>query len=262
MCSYSLRSRAACQSTSFEICCLCLRLRRADVGDDAKDKQHPPGFYDRNLSPPDDAPAEDLLYYWERHANTRDRGNPKPSDAVIQRLLAACEAQPERLPPILDLLPDTAAERVKKIYDDARADEGWREIVAYIATHGKMLLHRARDENNESRKSVGPDAEEFYLLDAATGQTQLVAGILAPLQRSGSRFLQPTGKPAEFWAAIPDRSKGQTRVGRYNLKDSSFQPSLVVPSLVFDSLSMWVDQAGATVYIVYEGQLLRLPFQN
>lgn len=31
---------------------------------------------------------------------------------------------------------------------------------------------------------------------------------------------------------------------------------------MFDSLSMRVNEASATLYIIYEGHLLRLPFQN
>ncbi|HEX5736124.1 MAG TPA: HEAT repeat domain-containing protein [Blastocatellia bacterium] len=133
------------------------------------------------------------------------------------------------------------------------------DSVAYVAAHGKVLLRRARDENNSDTRSAGPVAPEFYLLDVGTGQTQLVMGVFAPLQESGRRFLQPTGKPFEFWAAIPDRSKNQTRVGRYNLKDFSFELQLVVPQLIFDSLEMWVNESGSSLYIVYDGQLLRLP---
>jgi hypothetical protein len=43
--------------------------------------------------------------------------------------------------------------------------------------------------------------------------------------------------PNEFWAAIPDRMKNQTQVGRYNLGDFSFKPLLVV-HIAFDSMSM------------------------
>lgn len=135
------------------------------------------------------------------------------------------------------------------------------EPVAYLATHGKVLLRRARDEYNTDPKSTSPATPEFYLLDAATGETQLVTGIFTPLQEEGKRFLQPTAKPAEFWAAIPDRSNNQTRVGRYNVRDFSFQTLLTVPHLVFDSHTMWVDEAGAKLYVVYEGQLLRLPLR-
>jgi hypothetical protein len=135
------------------------------------------------------------------------------------------------------------------------------EALAYVATHGQVLLRRVEDSVNGEPQSTSPAAPEFYLLDAATGQTQLVRGIFEPLEQVGRRFLQPVGQSHEFWAAIPDRSKKQTRVGRYNLKDFSFQALMVMPHLLFDSLMMWVDEAGAKLYVVYEDQLLRLPLR-
>jgi len=132
------------------------------------------------------------------------------------------------------------------------------EPVAYVAEHGKVLLRRADDLDN--RPGAAPAAApQFYLLDAATGQTQPVAGVFEPLLQEGGRPLQPTGKPDEFWAAVPDRGKNETRVGRYGTRDFSFRTLFVVPQLTFDSYGMWVDEAGAKLYVVYEGQLLRLP---
>ena len=137
------------------------------------------------------------------------------------------------------------------------------EPVAYLAAHSKVLLRRAKDDNSLTLgKSVGPDLPEYYLLDVATGRTQLSPGVFTPLLQEGKRFLQSTGKPDEFWAAIPDRVKNQTQVGRYNLKDFSFQPLLTVPHISFDSMAMWVDEAGAKLYLVYDGQLLLLPLRN
>lgn len=133
--------------------------------------------------------------------------------------------------------------------------------IAYLATHGKLLLRRAKDKSNTDPKSISPVAPEFYLLDAATGQTQLVTGVFEPLQQEGRRSLQPTGKAYEFWAAIPDDANNRTRVGRYNVKDFSFQTLLVVPHLIFDSMKMWVDEDAAKLYVVYEDQLLRLPLR-
>jgi hypothetical protein len=132
--------------------------------------------------------------------------------------------------------------------------------IAFLAAHNRVLLRRARDEESNAGKEAGPDAPEFYLLDAATGRTQLLSGVFAPLEEEGKRFLQPTAKPFEYWAAIPEHTINQTRVGRYNLKDFSFQTLLVVPHLTFDSMSMWVDETDSQLYVVYEGQLLRLPF--
>ncbi len=133
--------------------------------------------------------------------------------------------------------------------------------IAHVAPHGKVLLRRAKDDEPSS-KSVGPRTPEYYLLDASTGQTQLVFGVFTPLHQVEKRFLQPTGKPNEFWAAIPDHDNNQTKVGRYNLKDFSFQELLVVPHLSFDSMAMWIDEASEKFYVVYEGQLLRLALRR
>lgn len=137
------------------------------------------------------------------------------------------------------------------------------EAIAYIESHGKVLLRRARDEYPRTDKPVGPEAPEFYLLDAATGQTQLVSGVFTPLQLHGlKRSLQPTAKPDEYWAALPTRARNQTVVGRYNTRDFSFQPVLVVPQITFDSVEMWVDETEMRLYVVYEGQLLRMPLKS
>jgi hypothetical protein len=134
------------------------------------------------------------------------------------------------------------------------------EPVAYVAAHGKVLLRRARDDG-DTKDSSGPAAPEFYLLDAATGRTQAISGLFEPLLQEATRPLQPTGRPDEVWAAIPDRSKNETRVGRYSLRDFSFHALLTVPHLTFDSFRMWVDEAGAKLLVVYKGQLLRMPLQ-
>jgi hypothetical protein len=133
------------------------------------------------------------------------------------------------------------------------------EPVAYLPAHGRVLLRRARDENSGARKQVGPETAEFYLLDAATGRVELVKGDFAPIEQQGQRPLQTAGAPTQFWAAVPDRAKDQTRVGRYDIKGFSFQTLLVVPHIRFDSNEMWVDEAASKLYVVYEGQLLRLP---
>jgi hypothetical protein len=101
-------------------------------------------FYDRAKTPPDYAPIADLLDYWEQHANSSD---PEPSEATRQRLLAACEGEPERLPRLLNLLPQdsAAAELVKKLYDEALATDRFDEtslksVRDWLRFHSKYFL--------------------------------------------------------------------------------------------------------------------------
>lgn len=132
--------------------------------------------------------------------------------------------------------------------------------LAFVSTHNKVLLRRAKDAPSPYiTRSVGPDKPEHYLVDPSTGETRLVSGEFEPLRQRGRRSLQRTDKPDEFWAALPDNEKNKTRVGRYNAKDFSFKLVLEVPHIVFESLAMWVDESQGKVYLVYKGQLVRLP---
>ena len=135
--------------------------------------------------------------------------------------------------------------------------------VIFLPLHNKILVRRAKEEFDLlPKKSIGPDRPEYYLLDAATGDIKLVSGEFAPLRHKGKRFLQSTGNPDEYWAAIPNERRTQTQVGRYNLKDFSFKPVLVVPHISFDSMSMWVDESRDKLYVVYNDQLIRLPLST
>ncbi len=133
--------------------------------------------------------------------------------------------------------------------------------VVFIPPLGKVLVKRAKGEYMANgAKAKGPDKAEYYLLDPATGIVRLVTGDFTPLTQS-ERFLQPTERPDEFWAAISDEKKNQTQIGRYSVKDFSFKPMTTVPQLLFNSQSILVDAAQKKVYVVYKGQLLRLPLQ-
>lgn len=125
----------------------------------------------------------------------------------------------------------------------------------------KVVLRRGKDEYLAPGMKKEPDHSEYFLLDAATGVSRMVTGDFTPLRQGGNRFLQPTEKPDEYWAAVPDENKNHTQIGRYSVKDFSFKPVMVVPQIIFDSMTMWVDASKAKVYVVYKGQLLRLPVQ-
>ena len=134
--------------------------------------------------------------------------------------------------------------------------------VAFLPPLGKVLVQRAKgDYMPPGVKGKGPERPEYFLVDPATGAVRPVSGEFAPLSESRDRFLQATEKPDEFWAAISDEKKTETKIGRYSLKDFSFKPMMTVPQIMFDSTSMWVDAVQKKVYVVYKGQLLRLPLQ-
>jgi hypothetical protein len=82
-----------------------------------------PAIYYRNSDPPDpgeDAPIKVLMAYWEMQA--RKETDKQPSEKVRQRLLQACEEEPEFPRVLLDFLPDTldAHARLKQTLDEGQ----------------------------------------------------------------------------------------------------------------------------------------------
>lgn len=135
--------------------------------------------------------------------------------------------------------------------------------VVFVPTQNKILVRSGINlDSARSTQPAGPKGTKYYLVDAATGETQPVTGSFAPLELKGHRFLQPTEKPDEFWAAIADEAKQQTQIGRYNVKDFSFKLVMLVPHIAFDSMAMWIDASQQKVYLVYNGQLVRFPLQT
>jgi hypothetical protein len=91
--------------------------------------------------PPEDAPLEVLSRYWAEESVT---DGTKLSENLRQRLLAACEAQPELLGSLIRILPDTpdSYDRIKAIYDRNadKFNDSWREnVVKHLKTHSKYF---------------------------------------------------------------------------------------------------------------------------
>ena len=132
--------------------------------------------------------------------------------------------------------------------------------LAWLPAHGKILIFRARNLTVPGTEpNADPDAADFYLLDAATGELSKVTGEFRPLFDT-LRSLQPTSRPNEVWAALPVEQLHtlSTVVGRYDTSKFTFQPALTVPGLSFSSLDMWVDEAARHVTFIVNGDVLRL----
>jgi hypothetical protein len=131
--------------------------------------------------------------------------------------------------------------------------------LAYIEAHDKVLLGRSQYGFGASSDA---SKQSHFLLDPSSGTLQPVQGDFRPLYEPTMRPLQTTGKPHEFWLALPNREEGEksaTLIGRYDSRNFVFQTVLTLPGLHIRSEEMWVDAAANRLWLIYQGHLLRLP---
>jgi hypothetical protein len=135
------------------------------------------------------------------------------------------------------------------------------EAVAFIPSINKALVFGGayQGEEYEDAETKENRMGDYFLLDVETGLVQPAKGEIRPLAQQTFRPLQPTAKPDEFWAAIPDEVKNETQIGVYNAKTLAFKSIIKLPQIAFDSMNMWIDEKDRKIYFVYEGHLLGLP---
>jgi len=126
---------------------------------------------------------------------------------------------------------------------------------AYLPNLKRVLLGITNEYDSEVQ------ADNLLLLDPETGLTTPAAGEFRPLAQQTFRPLQRGTVPGTFWAALPNSEKNSTDVGVYDARTFRFKAIVTIPKIIFDSMAMWVDEAGGSVYFVYKGQVLRLPLK-
>jgi len=150
-----------------------------------------PDFYNRLKPPPDDAPLEALLDYWQRWADVY-QSSYRPSEAVSRRLLEACVANPELLTHFLEVLPDadSTPAKVKNIYDKAiteqKFDDAWREKVrkwlvfnsTYFINELVAMASKAKD-NDKDGEVVREDAVSSLATVSWTHAEPLLRSLMA-----------------------------------------------------------------------------------
>jgi hypothetical protein len=149
-------------------------------------------FFDPQQPPPDNAPLADLIDYWE-HALTLDNAiRPRPTDAVRERLLAACETDPERLDEFLPFLPEgkDTADRVIRIYQTAGDDENvprsWRAQVGnWLKFNSTFFLNDLIAESRRVKDKPGGVQNEEALDALAKLDPQSAKPLLLALVQPG-----------------------------------------------------------------------------
>jgi len=126
---------------------------------------------------------------------------------------------------------------------------------AYLPNLKRILLGITNEYDLEIQ------ADSLVLLDPETGLTTPAAGEFRPLAQQTFRPLQRGSVPGTFWAALPNSGDNSTNIGVYDARTFRFKAVLTIPKIIFDSMAMWVDEPGGSVYFVYKGQLLRLPLK-
>jgi hypothetical protein len=172
--------------------------------------------------PPDEAPLEVLARYWSQ----MDRDARPNSDKVRQRLLEACEAQPEYLPRLVNHLPATpvAQERIKAIFDREQlsphlGSEWQADIKRYLMYHSRYflpeLVRAAQAAHDDDASPVGEeDLRAIAALDWPSAEPILKSHAASTNPRVGSVSLallyehsQTAGAASEA-AAYRSRLKG------------------------------------------------------
>jgi hypothetical protein len=154
---------------------------------------------------------------------------------------------------------------INKEYDLADEIDGAPK--AFLPTLNRVLLvenyNDPRPDDLDTALDEPPHGDVYpegmTLVDPATGKAQPVAGEFRPLSEQMFRPLQKTGRPNEFWAALPNTIKNETEVGIYDTNHFGFRTILRIPKIKFNSMKMWVDEPGGKIYFVYRGQALSLP---
>ena len=217
---------------------------------------YPPDLFSKGNPPPDDAPIDVLMEYWRTQAEDYNEIRHKvyPSEKALDRLLAAIEKEPEKLPQFLSILPpgSRSAEFVKGIYDGvAMGSEKGYERRSRLKQWMKYNTPYFSAELAREASRVADN--EGYV----THHRELLALARVDWERAGPIVARLYGNPANkashtaaLWAlylhAIASGSPGDTDRYRDELKNVVADRSLSagIRDLALDALSLEKEWSG------------------
>ena len=225
--------------------------------------RRPEVFFSESNPPPDDAPIEDLIEYWEMQGREYNeiRHQIYPSDKVLGRLMAEIEKSPSRIFNFLNIFPreKRSAEFIKGLYDRfASGDESGRE---YRAGLKRWLKFNSPYFSSELARDAGrvSDTENGYV----TNHRELIAmarvdwGRAEPIvNRIYNNPGQKASRTAALWAlyvhALDSGSPSDTDRYRDELKATVEDRSLSagIRDLALDALSLEKEWSGRDEWYV------------
>ncbi|MDM7922460.1 MAG: hypothetical protein QUS14_09175, partial [Pyrinomonadaceae bacterium] len=180
----------------------------------------PEEFYDPSKQPPDDAPIEDLIEYWERHSPRYSalNFNIKPSETVMRRLASEVERDPASLARLINVFVESedGARIVKNIYDRLPAEgedgmdirRGVQQWLTYNSPYFTDRLERTARRVGDSDEYVSNQQD---LLSLSRYDWQRAEPIVNRLYNDSS---QPVSRVLAMWAlyrrALDTDSLGDT----------------------------------------------------
>jgi HEAT repeat protein len=216
----------------------------------------PEDFYDKSKPPPDDAPLQDLLDYWQtQNDNYRRLGyNVKPSEKALRRILKACEEKPEKFADFLNVFPpdEEIAERLKYFYDNDLSEdklgEDWQRMVkSWLTYNSKYYVDKLLKKARTVRDDNGYVNNQEELLALAVVDWDTARPLLDTLLANSN---QPVSNTLAKWAfyrhALDTGDQGDIERYRDLLKevveDKDASPGM--RDLAFDALVKEKDWEG------------------
>jgi len=143
--------------------------------------------------------------------------------------------------------------------EDYQVENIWKDEDGFkvLIKENRELVWHEFDGNKLGNKTSSPNvftnkAKKVHIKKSSKNFDDIY-DILSGIKE---RFLQPTGKADEFYAAL------HGEIGKINMKTFTFTKIAQYKDIELDSMKTWVDEAGGKAYTVINNDLLELPLQK
>jgi len=186
----------------------------------------PESFYDPKNVPPDDAPIEVLLDFWERQGSFFDefRHNLRPSKETLRRLIEAIDKEPKKLVDFVKLFPTEPdiADFVKRIYKTEKEEmsDSWLSTVrGWLRNNSDMFLNELLSGVREIKEDGGRVYNQEELISLAKVDWDAAKPFIDVLERDGRQTGTYTlAKYVLYHHALKEEDSGDTEKYRAELQ--------------------------------------------